>query len=695
MRLIRNRIKYLIMNSFVSRCVQLLLIAAMPASLSAQTPAAEDPPCLFDVLHTAGTLQAAESRIGAAVRRNKTDATADSGNDIRTIPVVVHVIHNGSTENISPAQIERQIQILNEDYGKLPGSPGDGAGVDTRVRFCLAKMDPQGRCTNGIVRLKTLLTNHQPVDRATLKNLSFWDNTRYLNIYVVKSISGNVGGYSSFPYAPADEDGIVVRHNLFGDIGTAAAEGGRTTTHEVGHWFGLYHTFNGGCGQDTCADGDLVCDTPPVANPNYSCSLTANSCPNDLPNLPDQVRNYMDYTPDDCKNMFTQGQKDRVTATLDTVRTLIWSPVNLLATGCDSTYVVPATCPLATDFVTLTPQVCLGGKVNFIDRSLNTATAWQWLFPGGKPAASTLQNPSVLYDTLGVFSVTLIASNLTGSDTLFLENYIQVTAPGVGAPLPFIANFDDGVFPPAGMDVYNPDLGITWELDSLAYHSAPYSARIDNLINLNYGTRDELELPFLDLTSADSLLQLTFWYAYARSDANYSDELIVQLSKDCGVNYTNVLTKSGPTLVTGPTQTTPFVPTPTQWKKGVVNLFQYKTEQYLKIRFVNVTDGGNRLYLDDIQINGGLVTATNVPERAALPIRIFPNPAFARAQVRAEAGWNERMRIRAFDALGRLLRDYGFDADSNLDLAGLPAGLIFLKIEATGQVMTFRLIKEH
>ena len=343
MQPIGNRIKNLIMNNLVSRCIQLLLIVAMPASLSAQTPAAEDPPCFFDMLYPAGKLQAAESRIGAAIRRNKTDATADSGNDIRTIPVVVHVIHNGGPENISLAQIERQIQILNEDYGKLPGSPGEGAGVDTRVRFCLAKIDPQGRCTNGIVRLKTLLTNHQPVDRATLKNLSFWDNTRYLNIYVVKSISGNVGGYSSFPYAPADEDGIVVRHNLFGDLGTAAAEGGRTTTHEVGHWFGLYHTFNGGCGQDTCADGDLVCDTPPVANPNYSCSLQANSCGNDLPNLPDQVRNYMDYTPDDCKNMFTQGQKDRVTATLDTVRTLIWSPVNLLATGCDSTYVVPAT----------------------------------------------------------------------------------------------------------------------------------------------------------------------------------------------------------------------------------------------------------------------------------------------------------------------------------------------------------------
>ncbi len=668
----------------------------MPTSLSAQVVPGEQPPCLFDGLHPAGTLQAAESRIGAAIRRDKTDATADNGNEIKTIPVVVHVIHNGGTENISQAQIERQIQILNEDYGKLPGSPGNGAGVDTRVRFCLTKIDPQGRCTDGIVRLKTLLTNHQPVDRAKLKQLSFWDNEHYLNMYVVSTISGNVGGYSSFPYSPAEEDGIVVRHSLFGDSGTASGSGGRTTTHEVGHWFGLYHTFNGGCGQDTCTDGDYVCDTPPVFNPNYSCTLNANSCANDTPNLPDQVRNYMDYTPDACKNMFTQGQKDRMTATLDTVRTLIWSPENLLATGCDSAYVAPSVCSLAADFVTLTPQVCLGGKVNFMDRSLNTATSWQWFFPGGKPASSTLQNPSVIYDTLGSFPVTLIASNLTGSDTLYLENYIQVNAPGVGAALPFVANFDDGVFPPTGTNIYNPDLGITWVLDSLGYHSAPYSARIDNLVNINYGTRDEIELPFLDLTSAspDAPLQMTFWYAYARSDVNYSDELIVQLSKDCGVNYTNVLTKSGTTLVTGPTQTTPFVPTAAQWKKAVINLFQYKTEQNVKIRLVNVTDGGNRLYIDDIKIGVNPLTATDEPASGILPVRIAPNPARDYTRVQTEAGWNAPLRIRAFDPLGRLLRDYGANAGATLDLAGLPAGLIILKIESAGQRGTFRLIKE-
>ena len=664
------------------------------SGLFAQNPATEQP-CLFDALNPPATLRAAEARISAAVAQLKSSNATENSDDIRLIPVVVHVIHNGGSENISKAQIERQIEILNEDFGKLPGTPGDGAGVDTRVRFCLANTDPQGRCTDGIVRLKTPLTTHQPVDRASLKNLSFWDNTRYLNIYVVKTISNGVGGYSSFPYAPPEEDGLVVRHNLFGDSGTAAAAGGRTATHEIGHWLGLYHTFNGGCGQDTCSDGDYVCDTPPAANPNFTCNLNVNSCGNDNPNLPDQVRNYMDYTPDDCKSIFTQGQKDRITATLDTVRTHIWTPDNVVVTGCDSAYMEPPVCLVVADFVTLTPQVCLEGIVYFIDRSLNSATSWQWLFPGGMPATSTLQNPTITYDTLGTFSVTLIATNANGSDTLFLENYVQVTEPGIGQSLPFSANFDDGVFPPTGAEIYNPDLGIHWELDSLAAHSPPYAARIDNLVNVNYGTRDEILLPFLNLNSSnpDSSLSLIFWWAYARSDPNYSDELIVQISKDCGVNYTNILTKSGNALVTGPTQTTPFIPTAAQWRKATVNLFQYRTEEYVKIRFVNVTDGGNRLYLDDIQIDGGLVTGTVEPERAAFPVRIFPNPAFELVRVQTEAGWNEPIHIRVFDTLGRLLRDYGPDPGKTLDLAGLPAGLIFFKIESAGQVVTLPLIK--
>jgi hypothetical protein len=154
----------------------------------------------------------------------RTDLTSERGGaSVKIIPVVVHVIHLGGTENISDAQIQSQISVLNEDYRKMTGTNGDGAGVDTEIEFCLAKKNPEGKCTNGIVRINSSLANHQTHQRSALSDLSFWDNTRYLNIYVVKTMNGSTLGYSSFPGGPANEDGIVVRHNYFGRIGTAAS----------------------------------------------------------------------------------------------------------------------------------------------------------------------------------------------------------------------------------------------------------------------------------------------------------------------------------------------------------------------------------------------------------------------------------------------------------------------------------------
>ncbi|MCC7505011.1 MAG: hypothetical protein IT259_06915, partial [Saprospiraceae bacterium] len=94
----------------------LAILVCVQGGLSAQTPT-DEPPCLFDALYPSGTLQAAEARIGAALGQMKVAGASENSNDIRIIPVVVHVIHNGGSENISKAQIERQIEILNEDYG--------------------------------------------------------------------------------------------------------------------------------------------------------------------------------------------------------------------------------------------------------------------------------------------------------------------------------------------------------------------------------------------------------------------------------------------------------------------------------------------------------------------------------------------------------------------------------------------------
>lgn len=595
----------------IFRKLLVLLAVLNLLSLYAQQPV----PCAFDRLVNNYKLLHAEQIIQEELQKK-------SNHDTMVIPVVVHVFHQGGSENISFAQIESAIEVLNEDFGRMVGTSGFGNGVDTKVLFKLAQLDPNGNCTNGVVRIYSSLTNHKTYERPLLKEVSFWDNQKYLNIYVVKSIPGGTLGYSSFPGAPAEEDGLVVRHNYFGRTGTAASSLGRTVTHEVGHWLGLYHTFNNGCGTDVCSDGDYVCDTPPVATANFGCT-SSNSCSNDSPDLPDQIENYMDYTSETCSNMFTAGQADRIHASLTSLRTNIWSQSNLEDTGCDSLFTPPSSCGVVANFVSLHPEICINNSVDFIDISLNGVTDWEWTFPGGTPATSTLQNPQVSYNALGNYDVKLVVSNGTTIDSITLVNYVSVTNPGIGDPLPYQEDFESGVFPPAGMTIVNPDGGIAWELDSNAWVSPTHSIRFDNLNSTNYGTLDEIHLPFLDFSSNSTTPYLKFSWAYAKSVSLYTDEMIVQLSTDCGATWTQIFYRANNSLVTGPTQTTPFIPDSSQWKNALVSLSSYASETYVLIKIVNVTDGGNFLYIDDISVGD---IDLNVTTLAPLSYDVYPNP---------------------------------------------------------------------
>ncbi len=644
-------------------------------------------PCFFDQYTNKKHLAHVEQQIQAAIWRNSTHNSSRTSHDVFMIPIVVHIIHEGGFENISDAQVESQIQILNEDYGKMTGTNGDGNGVDTHVRFCLANKDPSGNCTNGIVRIKSPLANHQSYQRALLKELSFWDNDRYLNIYVVKNINGNVGGYSSFPGGPPDEDGVVVRHNLFGNTGTASSGVGRTTTHELGHWLGLYHTFNNGCGSDLCTDGDYVCDTPPQAAPSFNCA-TFNTCSNDVPDVNDLKENYLNYTPGTCQNMFTKGQSKRIEATLTTIRRQIWSSSNLISTGCDSIYSAP--CSLVADFVTLTTEICIANSVYFMDRSLNKPTNWKWTFMGGNPATSTDQNPTVTYNSVGSYAVKLVVSDSTGSDSLETSSYITVNLPGRGDPLSFKENFDRGIYPPSTLTINNLDGGITWELDSMASVSGNYSLKINNLINTNYGSSDELILPHFDLGTAhpDSNVYMSFKWAYAKSDPTFSDEMLVLVSTDCGLNYSQVFYRTQAALATGPTQTTPFIPDSTQWKDAVISLNSYRNNSYVQLKIINVTDGGNNLYIDNIYVGDGSTATTSVSEKSDMSgfVVLYPNPNMGNSTFAFSLDRQRKVKIEVYSMQGQLVKSINEGAmirgthRVNISAAGLKQGVYFVRL---------------
>ena len=231
------------------------------------------------------------------------------------IPVVVHVIrnNNGSQGNISEAMVQSNITILNEDFLALSGTPG-APGTDIQIEFFLAQTDPNGNPTNGITYHNN--TNWYN-DSGSYWNSIAWDPDNYMNIYT-NTASGALGYVPFLPQEGSpgsNSDRVVVLWEAFGDNAPIGPpfNGGRTLTHEVGHYLGLHHTFNGGCGGNCSTTGDLVCDTNPQSSPTSGCS--GSSCGSSNP-----IHNYMDYSDDDCMWEFTPDQARRMRCTLEHYR---------------------------------------------------------------------------------------------------------------------------------------------------------------------------------------------------------------------------------------------------------------------------------------------------------------------------------------------------------------------------------------
>ena len=255
-------------------------------------------------------------------------ASAIQQREVITIPVVFHVVWNHPDENISDLQIESQIDATNADFRKLNANlnalPSEflGKAVDIEIEFCLATVDPFGNVTNGITRTETTYENiatlYAPGDELRifqdeLGGKNGWATDKYLNIWI-GSTGGFPLGYACMPgTCPNTEDGVVIDPLVFGTTCNTKPPFhlGRTTTHEIGHFFNLNHLW--GTETDECVEDDLVDDTPKQDGPHFGCpTYPSNSCGSS-----DMFVNYMDYSDDECLAMFTEGQKLRMLAALN------------------------------------------------------------------------------------------------------------------------------------------------------------------------------------------------------------------------------------------------------------------------------------------------------------------------------------------------------------------------------------------
>lgn len=255
---------------------------------------------------------------------------------VTTIPVVVHVVHNTDEQNISDAQIQSQIDVLNRDFRKQNAdaaqtpAPFQPLVADALIEFQIATVDPEGNSTNGITRTETSVAafpSDDSVKSAATGGADPWPTDRYLNIWVCE-LGESLLGYAQFPGMPPATDGVVILHSAFGTNGTATAPFnlGRTTTHEIGHWLNLFHIWGDDdvLGADPCSGDDGVADTPNQGTRSTGMpSFPQISCDNG-PNG-DMFMNYLDYTDDAGMFMFTQGQVTRMHAALDHDRPSIGS----------------------------------------------------------------------------------------------------------------------------------------------------------------------------------------------------------------------------------------------------------------------------------------------------------------------------------------------------------------------------------
>ena len=256
------------------------------------------------------------------LQQSNSGSYSSSINGTITIPVIVHVIWNTTAENISLAQIESQINVLNEDFRRMNpdavNTPTDfiALAADVEIEFVLSQVirrnttqtsfsisDSNG---NGIIDLSE---EQDAGIKFNTHGSAAISTDNYLNIWVC-DLAGGLLGYAQFPGGEASTDGVVVTFDSFGRTGTLNPpfDEGRTATHEVGHWLNLNHIW--GDDGTSCSGTDNVADTPNQAGPNFGCpSHPSASCSSD-----DMFMNYMDYSDDACMNMFSQGQKTRMLA---------------------------------------------------------------------------------------------------------------------------------------------------------------------------------------------------------------------------------------------------------------------------------------------------------------------------------------------------------------------------------------------
>jgi GEVED domain/Pregnancy-associated plasma protein-A/Secretion system C-terminal sorting domain/Fibronectin type III domain len=606
-----------------------------------------------------------------------------------TIPVVVHVLYNNATANISDAQILSQIAVLNADFAALnadysltPSVFQAARSGNTGIQFCMAKRDPQGNATTGIIRKATTKSsfeaNTDDAKNATTGDAA-WASGQYLNLWIVPSItsggSGGILGYAQFPGGAAATDGVVIAYNYFGNTGSVAApyNKGRTATHEVGHWLNLRHIWG-----DANCGSDLVSDTPTSQTSNFGCpAFPHTTCSNGANG--DMFMNYMDYTDDACMYMFSTGQSTRMAALFATggSRASLLTSQGCVAPTGGGTCAVPtalASSGVTTVSATLSWGAATGASSYVLQYKTAAATTWTTVSGVGTPTwtltgltAATTYN----FQVATVCGTTTTAYSTAASfTTLAVGAVTYCTSKGTSAADEFIntVRFAKTATP------------TTYVINNTSGNNAGYGNFTGTAINVQRGTGYTLTVvPGWTATVYSEGYKV--WVDWNR-DGDFLDA------------GENVYTKATSTA----TPATGAFTIPTTAALGATRMriqMKYNSSTITSCEtfsYGEVEDYTLNIATTAREMNPGAAADAVVP----MDVVVFPNPTTSELNLVINQFDGVAVNATLSSITGSVIDNFKVTASSSvINVADLPAGMYFITIYgADKQVVTRKFIKE-
>ncbi len=665
---------YAALKKFTFLAIVSFLIS-LSFSLHAQKPtgvpsAAKNDGVASETFERCGTMEALENRLKndpayrAQYEKNLRDFEASvNNNTFRTsaltgpviIPVVVHIVLP-NPNIITDADVQYFIDRLNKDFSgfnadSLNGAPFFPVRGHSLMRFAIARRDPSGALTNGVERKvgPGIIGGGEPqaIKSTATGGLNPWPFQQYYNLWVGVGAGGLLGIAPEIGVGTAATDGVSVDYRVFSNnvcYTIPQFRLGRTAVHEIGHNFGLYHTFQGGCGnadfsQLTTPSQQLPPELLEPSDDTPGQSTSTSGCPTgtaptgcaDFPDPPGKMyQNYMDYTDDACYSMFSNGQVNRMHYVLENFRSgylstqghlppagaitldaMVLESVNPGGYELDSCNIINYSAtqgcagPINPKFRIRNNGVAVITSIT-VGYTLNGGVAVTQTYTGlNLPTGATLvvSLPTAnLVDGPNQFQFFTAAPN-GGTDQNPGNDTLTVNINVMAAPLPVFEGFE-GAFPPPPWTVVSVNaIGTRNWVKRPPGRNSANALFIENFNNAA-GAIDDFRSGTLAANPTD-VITIEFDVAYRHFNAvTAQDTLVVLISKDCGVTFQEVYKKWGINLSTGAQMTTSFVsPTAADWRtENITVSAAFISSGKFQVVFRSKSRFGNNIFIDNISI---------------------------------------------------------------------------------------------